>query len=167
MQTAQEAYHEGQARGLPIGPINSPDDLLCDEHLLAREFFVEVEHDDEPPAKYPGAPFRFSRYGPAPLTRAPLLGEHTDEVLGGARQPNEPRRKLMAEAFHHRDRCAIAGIGATDFSRDSGRSVLTLATEASLAALADAGLAPTDIDGIVRCDMDTGAPQRPRRRARA
>ena len=49
----------------------------------------------------------------------------------------------MAEAFHHRDRCAIAGIGATEFSRDSGRSVLSLATEASLAALADAGLAPT------------------------
>ena len=61
----------------------------------------------------------------------------------------------MAEAFHHRDLCAIAGIGATEFSRDSGRSVLSLATEASLAALADAGLAPTDVDGIVRCDSDT------------
>ena len=53
-----------------------------------------------------------------------------------------------------RDRCAIAGIGATDFSRDSGRSDLTLALQATLAALDDAGLAPHDIDGIVRCDMD-------------
>jgi acetyl-CoA acetyltransferase len=61
----------------------------------------------------------------------------------------------MAEAFRHRDLCAIAGIGATEFSRDSGRSVLSLATEASLAALADAGLAPADVDGIVRCDSDT------------
>jgi len=61
----------------------------------------------------------------------------------------------MAEAFRHRDLCAIAGIGATDFSRDSGRSVLSLATEASLAALADAGLTPSDVDGIVRCDSDT------------
>jgi acetyl-CoA acetyltransferase len=61
----------------------------------------------------------------------------------------------MSEVFHHRDRCAIAGIGATEFSRDSGRSVLSLATEASLAALADAGLAPTDVDGIVRCESDT------------
>ncbi len=61
----------------------------------------------------------------------------------------------MAEAFHHRDLCAVAGIGATEFSRDSGRSVLSLATEASLAALADAGLAPTDVDGIVRCESDT------------
>ncbi|HET7720826.1 MAG TPA: hypothetical protein VFK43_12735, partial [Acidimicrobiales bacterium] len=54
----------------------------------------------------------------------------------------------------HRDKCAIAGIGATDFSRASGRSELSLATQASLAAVADAGLSVGDIDGIVRCDMD-------------
>jgi acetyl-CoA acetyltransferase len=54
----------------------------------------------------------------------------------------------------HRDRCAIVGIGSTEFSRQSGRSVLTLAIEASLAAIADAGLRPIDVDGIVRCDMD-------------
>ncbi len=58
------------------------------------------------------------------------------------------------ETFHHRDRCAISGIGWTDFSRSSGRSDLTLATQASLAAIADAGLTPQDIDGIIRCDMD-------------
>ena len=91
LQTAHEAYHDGQARGLPIGPINSPDDLICDEHLLAREFFVEVEHDDVPPAKYPGAPFRFSRYGSAPPTRAPMLGEHTAELLGA--QPVSRRNR--------------------------------------------------------------------------
>ena len=82
LQTADEAYHDGQARGLPIGTINSPDDLLHDEHLLARDFFVTVEHDDTPAALYPGAPFRFSNFGPAPMTRAPKLGEHTAEVLG-------------------------------------------------------------------------------------
>lgn len=53
-----------------------------------------------------------------------------------------------------RDRCAITGIGSTEFSRDSGRSVLTLATEASLAAIADAGLKVSDIDGIIRCTSD-------------
>ncbi|MBY4572530.1 lipid-transfer protein [Gordonia paraffinivorans] len=50
--------------------------------------------------------------------------------------------------------CAIVGIGATEFSSNSGRGVLTLAAEASRAALDDAGLMPADIDGIVRCDMD-------------
>jgi acetyl-CoA acetyltransferase len=56
--------------------------------------------------------------------------------------------------FDHRDRCAIVGIGATDFSRNSGRSNLTLATQAAVAAIDDAGLSVKDIDGIVRCDMD-------------
>ncbi len=62
---------------------------------------------------------------------------------------------MTANEFNHRDRCAIVGIGATDFSRNSGRSDLTLATQAALAAVDDAGLSPKDIDGIVRCDMDT------------
>jgi acetyl-CoA acetyltransferase len=61
---------------------------------------------------------------------------------------------MAAEADGHRDRCAIAGIGATDFSRRSGRSDLTLALQASMAALDDAGLTPADVDGIVRCDHD-------------
>lgn len=58
-------------------------------------------------------------------------------------------------AFLARDKCAIAGIGMTEFSKDSGRSSLQLATEAARAAIADAGLTPADIDGVVRCDFDT------------
>lgn len=57
-------------------------------------------------------------------------------------------------AIAARDKCAIAGIGVTDYMKDSGRSVLSLATEAALAALDDAGLAPEDVDGIVRCNHD-------------
>jgi acetyl-CoA acetyltransferase len=52
---------------------------------------------------------------------------------------------------------AIAGIGATEFSKDSGRSELRLATEAVLAALADAGLRPADVDGLVTFGMDANA----------
>ena len=61
----------------------------------------------------------------------------------------------IADAYDHRDRCAIVGIGSTDFSRQSGRSDLTLAAQAALAAIGDAGMTPADIDGVVRCDMDT------------
>jgi acetyl-CoA acetyltransferase len=52
---------------------------------------------------------------------------------------------------------AIIGIGATDFSKDSGRSELALAVEAVSAALADAGLAPSDVDGLVTFTQDTNA----------
>lgn len=50
---------------------------------------------------------------------------------------------------------SIVGIGATDFSKDSGRSELRLAAEAVSAAVADAGLAPSDVDGLVSFTMDT------------
>ncbi|MFE2246844.1 lipid-transfer protein [Streptomyces lavendulae] len=52
-------------------------------------------------------------------------------------------------------RAAIAGIGATEFSKDSGRSELKLAVEAVHAALDDAGLTPADVDGMVTFTMDT------------
>ncbi|MEU0856806.1 lipid-transfer protein [Streptomyces griseofuscus] len=52
-------------------------------------------------------------------------------------------------------RAAVVGIGATEFSKDSGRSELRLAVEAVRAALDDAGLTPADVDGLVTFTMDT------------
>ncbi|QYC44659.1 lipid-transfer protein [Nonomuraea coxensis DSM 45129] len=52
-------------------------------------------------------------------------------------------------------RAALAGIGATEFSKESGRSELRLAAEAVLAALDDAGLSPADVDGLVTFSQDT------------
>ena len=49
---------------------------------------------------------------------------------------------------------AIAGIGATEFSKRSGRSELQLAAEAVKAACDDAGLAPADIDGLITFSLD-------------
>ncbi|MFI7642033.1 lipid-transfer protein [Nonomuraea sp. NPDC049400] len=52
-------------------------------------------------------------------------------------------------------RTAIAGIGATEFSKQSGRSELRLAAEAVLSALDDAGLSPGDVDGMVTYTQDS------------
>jgi len=52
---------------------------------------------------------------------------------------------------------AIVGIGATEFSKNSGRSELRLAAEATLAALDDAGLRPADVNGLVTFVMDSNA----------
>ena len=54
-----------------------------------------------------------------------------------------------------RDRAAVVGIGATEFSKDSGRSELRLAVEAVEAAVADAGLEPSDVDGMVTFTQDS------------
>ena len=52
---------------------------------------------------------------------------------------------------------AIAGIGATDFSKDSGRSELQLSCEAVLSALGDAGLTADEVDGLVPFTMDNSS----------
>ncbi|AOW93572.1 lipid-transfer protein [Rhodococcus sp. WMMA185] len=52
-------------------------------------------------------------------------------------------------------KAVVAGIGATDFSKNSGRSELRLAAEAVTAALEDAGLTPADVDGLTSFTMDT------------
>jgi acetyl-CoA acetyltransferase len=52
-------------------------------------------------------------------------------------------------------KAAIAGIGATEFSKESGRSELQLACEAVVDALGDAGLEPSDVDGMVTFTMDS------------
>ncbi|OEV04554.1 lipid-transfer protein [Streptomyces oceani] len=52
---------------------------------------------------------------------------------------------------------AIAGIGATEFSKASGRSELQLACEAVLKAVADAGLRPSDVDGLVTFTAETSS----------
>jgi acetyl-CoA acetyltransferase len=50
---------------------------------------------------------------------------------------------------------AIAGIGQTEFSKESGRTELQLACECVLAALDDAGLAAADVDGLVTFTLDS------------
>jgi len=53
------------------------------------------------------------------------------------------------------NRAAIVGIGQTEFSKSSGRSELQLACEAVRAALDDAHLSPSDVDGMTTFTMDT------------
>jgi acetyl-CoA acetyltransferase len=53
------------------------------------------------------------------------------------------------------DAAAIVGLGATEFSKNSGRSELQLAVEAVGAAIDDAGLTPGDVDGMVTFTMDS------------
>jgi acetyl-CoA acetyltransferase len=57
-----------------------------------------------------------------------------------------------------RDKYAIAGIGYTDFTRNSGRTVRSLASEACIKACADAGVDIKDIDGIISFNFNDSAP---------
>ena len=56
---------------------------------------------------------------------------------------------MSREQFHFADKAAIVGIGETPYVKGSERTAVDLMLEASRRAIADAGLAPRDIDGMV------------------
>src|SRR5205085_444277 len=70
------------------------------------------------------------------------------------RRPPERRVTDGPERAVLKSKAAIVGIGQTEFSKNSGRSELQLASEAARAAIEDAGLHPTDIDGTVTFTAD-------------
>jgi len=71
-----------RAAGVPCGPINSVAEALTDPHTLARDMVRTVKHPTAGDLKMVGIPFRFSDT-PGAIRRAPpLLGQHTEEVLG-------------------------------------------------------------------------------------
>jgi crotonobetainyl-CoA:carnitine CoA-transferase CaiB-like acyl-CoA transferase len=69
------------AVGVPAGPVNSIGDALEHPQTRARDMVVEVDHPQAGPTRALGCPLHFSRT-PTRITRAaPVLGEHTREVL--------------------------------------------------------------------------------------
>ena len=68
--------------GVAAAPSRDARDLYADSHLRARGAFVTVEHPDLGDLELVGPPFRIEGRDLTPR-RAPLLGEHTDAILGG------------------------------------------------------------------------------------
>lgn len=72
------------ALDIPAGPLTPLDDVFEDPHLSDVGFFQTVTHPTEGPVTMVGQPLRFSLTHvpePAGLRPAPVLGEHTTEVL--------------------------------------------------------------------------------------
>ena len=83
--------------GVPNGPINTIDKVIKDPQIIDREMIVEVEHPIAGIVKVPGIPIKFSET-PGEINRcAPLLGEHTREVLKEVLGYDENRIKSLFE----------------------------------------------------------------------
>ncbi|HVM52676.1 MAG TPA: CoA transferase [Acidimicrobiales bacterium] len=80
---AYDFFVGAQTLGLACGIIYSPEEVLADPHFVDRGFAVPVEHPElGRSVTYPGAPFHLPRSPWRIRRRAPLLGEHQDEILG-------------------------------------------------------------------------------------
>jgi crotonobetainyl-CoA:carnitine CoA-transferase CaiB-like acyl-CoA transferase len=73
---------EFEAAGVPVGPVNKIGDMLADEQVRARDMVVEVDHARAGRVKALGHPIKFSDTRGEAKRAAPLLGQHTREVLG-------------------------------------------------------------------------------------
>jgi formyl-CoA transferase len=70
-----------EANGIPCGPINNYAEAFADRQVQARNMVVEVDHPTLGRVRTAGSPMKMSETPPRVDRRAPLLGEHTNEIL--------------------------------------------------------------------------------------
>ena len=80
-RTKQEAWTQAQASRVLCGPLNTMADYLRDEVFRKRGAFAEVDHPVAGTLTYPGRPFMMEATPWSIRRPAPLLGQHTEEVL--------------------------------------------------------------------------------------
>jgi len=78
---AEEWIEQFVANEIPAGPINFPDETLCDPHLKARGMIVELAHPLAGLVKSIGNPVHMSDTPPTYRRYPPRLGEHNTEIL--------------------------------------------------------------------------------------
>ncbi len=85
------------AAGVPCGPINDYAQAFADPQVRARGMIVDVDHPTLGPLRALGSPLKMSETPPRVDRRAPLLGEHTREVLREAGCTDEEIAAVIAE----------------------------------------------------------------------
>jgi len=78
---AAELGERLQRVGVPAGPVQDAADVLRDPQLKARNHWVYLDHPEMGKTVYSALPVKFSSIESTPTMTAPLLGQHTDEVL--------------------------------------------------------------------------------------
>ena len=83
-QSRQYWLERLEAHYIPCGPINDYSEVMRDPQVRAREMVVETRHPTLGALSTLGTPIKLSGTPLTPGRPAPLLGQHTDEVLAAA-----------------------------------------------------------------------------------
>lgn len=88
--TKKELYSMCLEKRVPFAPVRNMEEVVNDEHLKVRDYFVEIDHPEAGKMKYPGAPGRLSETPWKIVSPAPTLGQHNLDIfcdrLGYSRQ---------------------------------------------------------------------------------
>ncbi|MBV8356994.1 MAG: CoA transferase [Deltaproteobacteria bacterium] len=79
----QDLYRAAQEHRIPFAPINTMRSLYESEHLLQRNFFVEVDQTGVGKLRLPGMPSQYGNSHWAIRRTAPRLGEHNEQIFCG------------------------------------------------------------------------------------
>jgi benzylsuccinate CoA-transferase BbsE subunit len=83
-KTKAELFNEAFKRSMLLAPVNNISEVVESPQLKERGFWVEVEHPElGTTLTYPGFPMKVSGLSYRPQRRAPLIGEHNEEVYMG------------------------------------------------------------------------------------
>lgn len=107
-RTTEECLRLLDGADIPAGPMNTLDDLIDDAHLASKDFFVEVDHPSEGRLRMPGIAAQFSRTHGSASRPAPLLGEHSREILREAGYAEDAIETLFSK------RVTAAPAGSTE-----------------------------------------------------
>jgi len=86
-----------QKLGVALVPVNTVKDVLESPQLQHRKYFVELDHPTLGRSKYPTVPYQFSRTPARLEAHAPLLGQHTEQVLGAVAGIGPPSAGTLHE----------------------------------------------------------------------
>lgn len=79
-RTKDELFEIFRKANIASAPVNSPEDILRNPHLKAREYFTEIDHPETGKVTYPGAPIHMMETPSKARYPAPLLGQHNKEI---------------------------------------------------------------------------------------
>jgi crotonobetainyl-CoA:carnitine CoA-transferase CaiB-like acyl-CoA transferase len=97
-RTRREIWAEARRARVMCGPLFTMEDLFQDEHFRGRGFWQRATHPMLGDVEIPGRPFIMGEGGWTLRRPAPLLGEHTEEVLREAGAPEDLVRRVTAAA---------------------------------------------------------------------
>ncbi len=80
---------------LPYSPINTIDKVVEDRNILYRDMIVEIDQPRAGKVKTAGSPFRMSKTPGTVRGHAPLLGEHTEEIISNLLNYNKSELEIL------------------------------------------------------------------------
>ena len=79
----EEIFRLAQEHHCPLAPAYNIEEVVNSPQIKARDFFVEIDHPVIGQTRYPGAPYTLTKTPWRIQGRAPLLGEHNEEIYCG------------------------------------------------------------------------------------